>query len=75
MIRGCTCDCNQGRRPCTCGERMPDVPMHIVDRAYQAQPSPLVERWLDEHPRLGTAVVLGGVLALFLLGAWLDGAV
>lgn len=72
-MSGCRGNCNQVRRACTCPARMPAVPVHVVDRAYQAQPSPRVARWLDEHPRLGTAALLVGVLALFVLGAWLDG--
>lgn len=69
----CNGNCNQGRA-CTCSVRMPAVPVHAVDRAYQTLPFPRVARWLDEHPRLGTAALLVGVLALFVLGAWLDGA-
>lgn len=70
----CIGNCNQGRRPCTCSARVPAVPVHVVDRGYQALPFPRVARWLDENPRLGTALLVLAMLALFVLGAWLDGA-
>ena len=68
----CNGNCNQGRA-CNCSVRMPAVPVHVVDRAYDDQPSPRVARWLDENPRLGTAALVMALLALFVLVAWPDG--
>lgn len=71
---GCGGDCDQGRRPCACRARVPMAPVEIVDLSYQAGPFPRVARWLDDHPRTSTALAALGLLALFVIGAWLDGA-
>jgi hypothetical protein len=71
---GCTGSCDQGRRDCDCGLGLPSLDTYVVDRAYQNEPFPRVAQWVDEHSVLAAVLMVVAVFALFVLGAWLDGA-
>jgi len=72
--KGCTGSCNQGRRSCNCRAGMPRLDVPVVDLAYRNTPFPRIARWVDEHSVMTAVLMVLAVFALFVLGAWLDGA-
>jgi hypothetical protein len=53
---------------------MPRLDVPVVDLAYRNTPFPRIARWVDEHSVMTAVLMVLAVFALFVLGAWLDGA-